>query len=170
MVGGRASSRSQISAASSGGARGSSSATSPPLSTQVEVTISGQPASGRQSGYPSRQIQRPSATSRISWAMTDNVTVSLTVLQQGREAYAERAWTQAYESLARADELEPLAGEDLELLATAAYMLGREGDWMGILERACKRYSQAGQRRRAARCAFWIGTQLALHGEMGPAT
>jgi ATP/maltotriose-dependent transcriptional regulator MalT len=92
------------------------------------------------------------------------------VLQEGREAYARRAWTQAYESLAHADGLEPLGGEDLELLATAAYLIGRENDWMAILERACRRYSEAGEMRRAARCAFWVGIQLALRGEMGPAT
>jgi ATP/maltotriose-dependent transcriptional regulator MalT len=92
------------------------------------------------------------------------------VLDQGREAYARSAWAQAYESLARADELEPLAAADLELLATSAYMLGREDEWREIMERAFQRRSEAAERRPAARLAFWIGTQLALRGEMGPAT
>jgi ATP/maltotriose-dependent transcriptional regulator MalT len=92
------------------------------------------------------------------------------VLDQGREAYARSAWAQAYDSLARADELEPLAADDLELLAISAYMLGREDEWSHVLERAYQRRSEAGERRLAARCAFWIGTQLALRGEMGPAT
>ena len=80
------------------------------------------------------------------------------------------AWAQAYEFLARADELEPLAAADLELLATSAFMLGREDECSRILERAYQRHSDAGEARPAARCAFWIGTQLALRGEMGPAT
>ena len=92
------------------------------------------------------------------------------MLQEGRKAYARSAWAQAYESLARADELEPLAAEDLELLATSAFMLGREDESMRALERACHRHSEADERRPAARCAFWIGIQLMLHGEMGPAT
>ena len=52
-------------------------------------------------------------TSRSSYGTVDNVTVFWTVLQEGRKAYARSAWAQAYESLARADELEPLAAEDL---------------------------------------------------------
>src|SRR5438105_168059 len=63
IVGGFASSRSQISVASSGGASGSSSATWPPDSTQVDVTGGSQPASACQSGCATRQIQRPGATS-----------------------------------------------------------------------------------------------------------
>ena len=92
------------------------------------------------------------------------------MLQQGRDAYARSAWAEAYESLAQADELEPLAADDLVLLATSAFMLGREDDHFEILERACQRYAEAGERRPAARCAFWIGMQLAMRGEMGPAT
>ncbi len=91
-------------------------------------------------------------------------------LEEGRESYASSAWATAYESLVRADELEPLTAADLELLATSAYMLGREDEWMRILERAYHRHSADGERRRAARCAFWVGTNLALRGEMGPAT
>jgi ATP/maltotriose-dependent transcriptional regulator MalT len=92
------------------------------------------------------------------------------VLQQGRDAYARSAWAEAYESLAQADELEPLVADDLVLLATSAFMLGREDEWFEILERAGQRYTEAGEKRSAARCAFWIGMQLALRGEMGPAT
>jgi len=92
------------------------------------------------------------------------------VLKRGRQAYAESAWGQAYESLARADEREPLSAEDLELLATSAYMLGREDQWFQILERASHAHAEAGERQRAAHCAFWIGMQLALRGEMGRAT
>jgi DNA-binding CsgD family transcriptional regulator len=91
-------------------------------------------------------------------------------LERGREAYAESRWTAAYEALARADEQEPLSGADLELFSIAAFMLGREDAWMQILERACRRHTDDGDRRRAARCAFWIGTQLALRSEIGPAT
>jgi DNA-binding NarL/FixJ family response regulator len=91
-------------------------------------------------------------------------------LERGREAYSDAAWATAYESLSRADQQAALAPEDLELLATSVYMLGREDEWMAILERAYHGHSEAGEMRRAVRCAFWIGTQLALRGKMGPAT
>jgi DNA-binding CsgD family transcriptional regulator/tetratricopeptide (TPR) repeat protein len=91
-------------------------------------------------------------------------------LERGRESYASSAWVTAFDSLSRADELEPLAANDLELLATCAYMLGREDECMRILERACQGHSEAGEMRPAALSAFWIGIQLALRGQMGPAT
>src|SRR4029078_3869135 len=68
------------------------------------------------------------------------------------------------------DRATPLAAEDLVLLATSSYMLGREDDCIRILGRAFQRYSDDGVMLHAARCAFWIGMQLALRGEMGPAT
>ncbi|HYX89813.1 MAG TPA: LuxR C-terminal-related transcriptional regulator [Gaiellaceae bacterium] len=86
-------------------------------------------------------------------------------LQRGRDAYADSAWSTAYESLRAADD-----AEDLELLAISAYMLGREDEWIRILERAYHRHAELGARRRAARCAFWIGMHLALRGQTGPAT
>ena len=92
------------------------------------------------------------------------------MLQDGRQAYERSAWAAAYDALARAGEDEPLAAEDLERLAISAYMLGREDEWMQIFERACRRHADDGEHRPAARCAFWIGMQLALRGEMGPAT
>src|SRR5215211_9379054 len=46
-------------------------------------------------------------------------------LNRGRQSYARRAWMDAYKSLSHADQVAPLGAEDLELLATSAYMLGR---------------------------------------------
>jgi DNA-binding CsgD family transcriptional regulator len=91
-------------------------------------------------------------------------------LGRGRQAYAERAWRDAYESFTLADEESPLNAEDLELLATSAYMLGREDEWLRGLERAHHLYADAGEIPRAVRCAFWLGTGLALRGEIGGAT
>ena len=91
-------------------------------------------------------------------------------LERGREAYESSAWASAHERLTRADELEPVSAADLELLATSAYMLGSEDEYLRVLERACQRHTEAGEPRRASRCAFWVGIHLALRGEMGPAT
>jgi DNA-binding CsgD family transcriptional regulator len=91
-------------------------------------------------------------------------------LGRGRKSYARRAWMEAYKSLSHADQAAPLGAEDLELLATSAYMLGRDDEYVSCLERAHHAYLGSGEAMRAARCAFWVGMNLALRGEMGRAT
>lgn len=88
----------------------------------------------------------------------------------GRASYERRAWVDAYESLSLADQASPLSPEDLELLATSAYMLGRDEEHVGGLERAHHAYLDAGKPLRAVRCAFWTGINLLLRGEMARAT
>jgi DNA-binding CsgD family transcriptional regulator/tetratricopeptide (TPR) repeat protein len=90
-------------------------------------------------------------------------------LQRGRRAYARRRWRDAFESLSLSDREAPLEAEDLELLATSAYMLGRRDDVTG-LERAYHLHLDAGEPLRAARCAGWAGMHLATRGELGRAT
>ncbi len=92
------------------------------------------------------------------------------LVSRGREAYARRAWPDAFESLSRANETAPLEAEELELLATSAYMLGRDDEHVRALERAHHAYLDAGDTPRAVYCAYWIGHNLMLRGEMGPAT
>ena len=90
-------------------------------------------------------------------------------LDRGRESYARQAWADAYESLSAAESRDPLGAEDLELLATSAYMIGREEHYFGILERAHHAHVDAGRTLPAVRCAFWIGANLARRGDMGRA-
>jgi DNA-binding CsgD family transcriptional regulator len=90
-------------------------------------------------------------------------------LERGREAFAKRAWSDAYESLAAAAREAPLRAEDLELLARSAYMLGRDDDYMSGLERAHNAHLDAGDARSAVRCAFWIGHSMMFQGQAGPA-
>jgi DNA-binding CsgD family transcriptional regulator len=49
-------------------------------------------------------------------------------------------------------------------------MLGRDVEYVRALERAHLAYLDAGDASRAVRCAYWIGHNLMLRGEMGPAT
>jgi tetratricopeptide (TPR) repeat protein len=90
-------------------------------------------------------------------------------LEQGRESYVRRAWTDAYSSLSRADSAAPLGAEDLELLARSAYMLGRDDDYRNALERAYHAHLDVGDSPRAARCAWWVGHNLLFRGETAPA-
>ena len=95
---------------------------------------------------------------------------SRSALERGRDAYERRAWREAFDSLTRADEEAPLALDDLDLLATSGFMLARDDDFTRILERMHHACLGAGDTPRAIRCAFWIGMNLALRGEMGPAS
>jgi hypothetical protein len=80
--------------------------------------------------------------------------------ERGRAAYAKGAWGEAFESLSGADRAARLGAGDLELLARAAYMRGRDGDYVGGLERAHHAHLEAQAVAPAVRCAFWIGHNL----------
>jgi DNA-binding NarL/FixJ family response regulator len=84
---------------------------------------------------------------------------------RGRQAWADAAWVNASAHLSRADEVAPLEPADLELLATAFYMLGNDGAYAACLERAHQAYLAAGNTRRAVRCAFWIGHNRLFRGD-----
>jgi ATP/maltotriose-dependent transcriptional regulator MalT len=91
-------------------------------------------------------------------------------LERGRACWARGEWRPAYELLSRAHRSAPLGAEDLELLATAAYMRGRDPDYLDNLEQAHRAYLEAGDTARATRTAFWLGMQLMLAGETGRGT
>jgi DNA-binding CsgD family transcriptional regulator len=77
------------------------------------------------------------------------------------------AWLAAYEVLSGADSAAPLDVEDLELLATSAYMLGRDEEYSQQLGRVHQLHLDAGEPMRAARAAFWNGMDLMMRGETG---
>lgn len=75
-------------------------------------------------------------------------------LERGREHYRQRAWADAWQALSLADRAAPLVGEDLELLATSAYLIGRDECFLRALERAHHAHLETGHYRRACeRCA-----------------
>jgi DNA-binding CsgD family transcriptional regulator/tetratricopeptide (TPR) repeat protein len=90
-------------------------------------------------------------------------------LERGRESYARRAWAEAYEQLSAAEGERPLEVEDVVLLATAAYLTGRDGDCREIWARAHRQCLSQGDVARAARCAFWLAFGLMSTGEMAGA-
>jgi DNA-binding CsgD family transcriptional regulator len=87
-------------------------------------------------------------------------------LDRGRGAFARRAWADAYSGLSAADHEAPLSPEDLERLAVAAYLAGRDDDGAGISARAYHEWLRLGDAPRAARCAFWLGFTLVHRGEL----
>lgn len=91
-------------------------------------------------------------------------------LARGRDAYERRAWRDAWQLLSQADRSQPLAANDIERLASAAYLTGHDDDYLQALDRAHRAFLESGQCARAVRCAFWLGLRLAFRGEIGQAS
>jgi DNA-binding CsgD family transcriptional regulator len=91
-------------------------------------------------------------------------------LKCGRRHYERRSWADAFRALKRADRACPLGTDDLARLATSAYLIGREDEYLNALERVHHALLKAGRWTGAARAAFWIGLCLLFRGETGPAT
>lgn len=82
-------------------------------------------------------------------------------LESARDAYRRRDWEQAFQAYHALNE--SLAAADLELLGMAAYLTVR--DHRPFLERAYELYLKDGDKARASRCSFWIGTLYLLSGD-----
>jgi DNA-binding NarL/FixJ family response regulator len=91
-------------------------------------------------------------------------------LEQARAAYRRRAWLEAYEALTAAEQQSALDPPDVDLVATCAFMLGRDDEYSSWLERGHHRCLDGGDTIGAVRCALWIGMNLASRGQLGPAT
>jgi DNA-binding NarL/FixJ family response regulator len=87
-------------------------------------------------------------------------------VEQGRVAFARRAWGDACAQLSAADGEAPLGFDDLERLAVAAFLVGRDDDSTSAWERAHHACLHEGDAARAARCAFWMAFGLLNRGEL----
>lgn len=85
---------------------------------------------------------------------------------RGRAAVERLAWDEAFDAFAAADALGPLHADDLERLATAAFLLGRVDKAVDALIRAFEAHRAADAGRAALRCGFWIIFILLGHGEV----
>ena len=77
--------------------------------------------------------------------------------------------TEAYDALVQADALAGMHGPDLELLATAAHLMGHVRDSIGALQRAYQLRIDAGDVQQGVRCAFWLSYHLINSGDFGQA-
>jgi len=87
-------------------------------------------------------------------------------LEGGRRSFSRQAWADAYDQLAAADHGAPLEVVDLERLAMAASMVGRDDASDTAGARAFHECLRVGDAPRAARCAFWLGLGLLHRGEI----
>jgi DNA-binding CsgD family transcriptional regulator len=100
--------------------------------------------------------------------MGENVPVTGT-LDRGRDAFRRQAWAEAITALRAAERDAALEPKDLERLAVALYLVGRDADSVETWTRAHHEWLQAGDAARAARCAFWLGFGLDITGQQAPA-
>ena len=73
------------------------------------------------------------------------------------------------ERLCAADREQGLPPEDLERLAVAAFLLGRDADVVPLRERALRLYLERGEVGEGRRVAFWCGYHLQNRGELAQA-
>lgn len=77
------------------------------------------------------------------------------------------AWQAAYDALRTRRAAGPLDTRCLHALATAAYMIGREEEFVDLMTALYDAHMNEGQPLRAVRAAFWIGLTLMFRGEHG---
>ncbi len=90
-------------------------------------------------------------------------------LLRAREAYAQRAWDDAYQLFSAVDRGSPLSREDLAKYSWAAGLSGRDRELLAILERAYQLVLDDDP-QMAARVGFWLGYRLTGLGEIGQAS
>jgi DNA-binding CsgD family transcriptional regulator len=91
-----------------------------------------------------------------------------TPLLHGRAAFERRGWATAFAQLSAVDRVEPLAPEDLERLAMAAYLSGHDQECESIFTRAYHDFVERGEIERAVRCAFSQGMLVFDRGQSAP--
>ena len=91
-------------------------------------------------------------------------------LARGREAFQRKAWGDSYRLLKSADDEAPLEPEDLERLAMAANLLGRDEESEGFIARAHQMFLARGDCEGAARSASWLAFGLLHRGARAPAS
>lgn len=80
-----------------------------------------------------------------------------------------QSWGDAFAELSAAQQEGHLAAADLERLAVAAYMLGRDDDCATAWIDAHRQWLRLGEPERAAGCAFWHALGLFFRGDLAPA-
>jgi DNA-binding NarL/FixJ family response regulator len=105
--------------------------------------------------YTSRHIVKP-------MAVADRV-------ERARGSFERRRWGDAFAELSAAQREGQLDVEDLERLAVASYMVGRDDACEEAWIAAHRLWLSRGEAECAARCAFWQALGLFFRGDLAPA-
>ena len=84
-------------------------------------------------------------------------------------AFAQMAWTDAYERYMAADLVAPLAPGGLERAASAAHLTGRDLEGDALWQRTVQAYEESGEAERAALAAWRYAMSLMPRGDMAQA-
>jgi len=90
-------------------------------------------------------------------------------VDRGRESFGRQAWADAWSHLSAADREGQLELGDLERLAVAAHLIGRDEQSVDLWGRAHRVCIRLGDVARAARCAFWTAFVLVNDGQLARA-
>lgn len=86
-------------------------------------------------------------------------------IDRGRDAYARKAWREAFDAFSEADAAGQIGTDVLGLYATSAYMVGATDRYVSALEREFRAYADAADVPGAVRAAFWVGHALLFRGQ-----
>lgn len=89
---------------------------------------------------------------------------------RGRRAFEAQAWGETHAALSRGADAGLLDADDLERLAVAAYLIGRDDDAARAWEQAHREWLGRDEIDHAARCAFWLGFNHLLAGDTARAS
>jgi DNA-binding CsgD family transcriptional regulator len=86
-------------------------------------------------------------------------------LQRARSAFEQRDWATAYDRLTELDGEPGLGPDELQTLATAAFLLGDTDACIRALQRGYRLRVDAGEVLGGVRFAFWLALVLNMRGE-----
>ena len=89
--------------------------------------------------------------------------------ERARGSFDRRLWGEAFAELSAARRDGELAAEDLERLAVAAYMVGRDDECEAAWTAAHREWLRRGETESAAQCAFRHALELFFRGDLAPA-
>ncbi|HLZ94615.1 MAG TPA: LuxR C-terminal-related transcriptional regulator [Candidatus Dormibacteraeota bacterium] len=87
-------------------------------------------------------------------------------LDEGRQAFRAKRWSEAVRLLATAEEHSPLAPEDFEALTTARFLTSPDQSGAEIMGASSQILLERGDVPRAARAAFWASATYGRLGEV----
>ena len=101
----------------------------------------------------------------MSEGLSSGAAPTIDPIQAGRDALTRRRWAEAYDLLTRADLASGLSGDDLELLATAAFFAAHAAEGVEAKERAFQAHLAGGNQIRAAYLAVDLAGNYAFSGK-----
>jgi hypothetical protein len=118
---------------------------------------------GKVAGCFEESIQSATSPNRSG---RDETEPMVGAVERGHESFGRQAWGAAWSQLSAAEHEVPLELDDLERLAVAAFLVGRDEESVDVWARAHHVCIRIGDVARTARCAFWSAFVLLNKGQL----